>query len=178
MESNHGAQARPRLRNPCGTFLGREVLLFRSRAMTAITRDLGDSPHPTRPFPSFVANKSICSIRPKRDPRVTQGSRLGDPIPNPIPTAIGRGSQIAHKHKSQRNLRCVERACASKYQVPTTKYLCPYPTLYPSRFHARTSSPVQVMSFATLCLTLVHVFSTRVGQLTAYRQNFKSRSVP
>jgi hypothetical protein len=38
--------------------------------------------------------------------------------------------------------------------------------------HARTSSPAPDMSFATLCLTQVHVFSTGLGQLTQASAEF------
>jgi hypothetical protein len=40
-------------------------------------------------------------------------------------------------------------------------------TRFSNHSHSRSSSSAWVMSFATLCLTLVHVFGTRQGQLTA-----------
>jgi hypothetical protein len=46
-------------------------------------------------------------------------------------------------------------------QVPADRY----PTASFLLSHARTSSHAQDMSFATLCLTWVHVFGTGVGQL-------------
>jgi hypothetical protein len=72
---------------------------------------------------------------------------------------IGRGSQ-PQKDKTQRNPRC--GFCSSRHQVPVDRY----PTASFSLSHARTSSSAQDMSFATLCLTRVHVFSTGWGQLT------------
>src|SRR5882724_6909606 len=41
-------------------------------------------------------------------------------------------------------------------------------TRFLNHSHARSSSLAAAMSFATLCLTRVHVFGTRQGQLTAH----------
>jgi hypothetical protein len=72
--------------------------LFRSRAMSAMTRDHGDPyPTPSRLFCIFVANKGTYPNRPLGDPCVTLGWPLGHawatqgpPKPNPK-QAEGRG---------------------------------------------------------------------------------------
>ena len=80
--------------------------------------------------------------------------------------------------KRNGNLRCAESALP--FQIPNTKY--PWDSadcnVSLSQSHARTSSPARVMSFATLCLTLVHVFGTWLGQLTSTRPQNQPQAPP
>ena len=79
--------------------------------------------------------------------------------------------QSAYKHKSQRNLRCVCIAFpGTNYQVPAVPIL----PCIPLDFTRELVQQHRSLPFATLCLTRVHVFSTRVGQLTAHPFKFKA----
>jgi len=84
-------------------------------------------------------------------------STQGHPRP-PKAEKIGRGSQT-QKQETQRDFRCALFRQAA-WQMHVSRFL--------PRSHRRNSSPAPVMSFAALCLTQVHIFSTRQGQLTAY----------
>lgn len=92
---------------------------------------------------------SVTHGSPLRDAWVTQASRLGHPIP--IPTT-GRGLQLPQKAQNATVSRC------AIYQIPSANYLPELDnSLICSSRHARSSSPAQVMSFATLCRNRVHV---------------------
>jgi hypothetical protein len=95
---------------------------------------------------------------------VTLGWPLGDPwSPNPNPS---RQRTATQKHKTQRNLRCALQPLPNtNYQLLNTCESA-YITASVLLSHARSSSSAQVMSFAILCLTRVHVFGTWLGQLT------------
>jgi hypothetical protein len=102
---------------------------------------------------------------------------LGPPKGHPNPIAIRQRvatpkTQIATGIPLRR--KCI---CFPKYQVLNTKYLlfpilpCILLDFTRELVHQHRSLPS-----TTLCLTSVHVFSTRVGQLTAYSFNFQIKS--
>jgi hypothetical protein len=125
-------------------------------------------PHPA--FSILCCKQSTFFIRPKRGPSVAQGwPKRGPGVaqgwPNPKPngphslaafvrewaesqpqSAEGRKSRI----NTNRNGIPVAPKGAfilliTRYQILST--CCSHPTLYPSRFHARTSSPAPVTAF-------------------------------
>src|SRR5579864_5313376 len=112
-------------------------------------------------------------------PVPSAGHPAPSPYVHPFPPKVTQSTQESaegrdQKHKTQRNPRC--GFCYS--QIPSTTYQVPvnrYPSASLSLSHARTSSPAEDMSFATLCLTLVHVFGTWLGQLTETPRNQHSR---
>src|SRR5579862_3395068 len=126
-----------------------------------MTRDYGDHPIPSHPVifqlslqTMHLSNSSLAW--PLGDAWVPLGCRLGDPRVTQSQPHAGRGSellktqnatefplrqnQLLHAHSSQRTYSILVQ--------------------FPDGSHARTSSLAQVMSFATLCLTLVHISST------------------
>ena len=156
-----------------------------------MTRDVGDSRHPSPPIPipdwrrfqgchpksrqigvAFgdwdpigVGLKNVAALclylQPGTLPPPPMSTHFHPRSPNP---PKNRQRVATQKHKTQRNPRC--GFCCS--QIPSTTYQVPvnrYPSASLSLSHARTSSPAEDMSFATLCLTLVHVFGTWLGQV-------------
>jgi len=124
--------------------------------------------YPTRPFYWHVANKALVQFdawatlaRRLGGPWATIGPPKGHPIPDPIPIPIRqRVATPETQNATESPLRLlVSQIPSTTFQVPVNRY----PTVSLSLSHARTSSPAEDMSFAALCLTLVHVFSTGAG---------------
>ncbi len=103
---------------------------------------------------------------PLGDAWVALACRLGDPRVTQSPTP--RRQRVTTPISTKRNGISVASYIKFLQRPNQRTYAILFQSLDCS--HARTSSPAEVMSFATLCLTVVHIFSTWLGQLTSSLQ--------
>jgi hypothetical protein len=102
---------------------------------------------------------------------------LARPLGHPIPIPVGRGRQPRNTKRNG-----ISVAHSGPCQIPITNYQLlntresAYITASVLLSHARSSSSAQVMSFATLCLKQVHLFSTGLGQLTEDPVLFRAKT--
>jgi len=133
-----------------------QVLVFRSRAMSAMTRDPGGfqfrrflaimailaisgGPHPL--FSRSCCKQSTSAIRPLGGACVALAWPLGGPRvaqgwpkrhPNPIPTGSHSRAAFAREwaeSQSGRGSQSIHQVPSTKYQVPSTKYQTPNTSL-------------------------------------------------
>ena len=120
---------------------------------------------PARHFPTFVANKTTCSIRRLGDPCVALGWPLrgpwvaqGWPKPKPNRQRVARRKPLRllliFLAKSQEP---IAKSRIVKYRDRSHPWGLLHPTAVLHNIHARTCTPSADMSFATHCLNPGHV---------------------